>query len=92
MRVISRRQEVLSRSPETNTQTLFAPEGALDIITALLMFQYDMISLAINCEQLMLQNGLNLVQNEVLSLSHAAAFIRGRATGGAKIVLAIKKI
>ncbi len=70
----------------------YAAAGALDTITTLLAFQYDMIPPTINCEQLMPQYGLNLVQEEARPLSRSAALIGGRGIGGANVVLALKKI
>jgi 3-oxoacyl-(acyl-carrier-protein) synthase len=78
--------------PRTMLGHSFAAAGALDTITALLAFQYGMIPPTINCEQLMPQYGLNLVQNEARRLSHSAALIGGRSIGGASVVLAIKKM
>ncbi len=78
--------------PRTRLGHSFAAAGALDAITALLALQYGMIPPTINCEQLIPQYGLNLVQNEARPLSQSAALIGGRGIGGANVVLAIKKV
>ncbi|HEX9133221.1 MAG TPA: beta-ketoacyl-[acyl-carrier-protein] synthase family protein [Ktedonobacteraceae bacterium] len=78
--------------PRTMHGHSFAAAGALDTITTLLAFQYDMIPPTINCEQLLPQYGLNLVRDEARPLSHSAALIGGRGIGGANVVVAIKKV
>jgi len=78
--------------PRTMFGHSFAAAGALDTIIAVLAFQYGMIPPTINCEQLIPQYGLNLVQNEARPLSHSTALIGGRGIGGANVVLAIKKV
>jgi len=78
--------------PRTMLGHSFAAAGALDTITALLAFQYDMIPPTINCEQLMPEYGLNLVQDQARPLSRSAALVGGRSIGGANIVLALKKV
>src|SRR5712691_9412483 len=70
-----------------NSQTPIASDGALDTITALLAFQYGMIPLTLNCEQLIPRYGLDLVQNEAQPLSRSTALIGGRGPGGANVVL-----
>jgi len=86
----------LKRLPVSVPRTMyghsFAAAGALDTITALLAFQYGMIPLTINCEQLISHYGLDLVQNEARPLSRSTALIGGRGLGGANVVLAIKKV
>jgi len=86
----------LQRLPVSVPRTMyghsFAAAGALDTITALLAFQYGMIPLTINCEQLISHYGLDLVQNEARPLSRSTALIGGRGLGGANVVLAIKKV
>jgi 3-oxoacyl-(acyl-carrier-protein) synthase len=86
----------LQRLPVSVPRTMFghgfAAAGALDTITALLAFQYGMIPPTINCEQLIPEYGLDLVQNEARSLSQTTALIGGRSIGGANVVLAIKKV
>ena len=78
--------------PRTMLGHSYAAAGVLDTITMLLAFQYGMIPPTINCEQLMPQYGLHLVQDEARPLSHSAALIGGRGMGGANVVLALKKI
>lgn len=78
--------------PRTMPGHSFAAAGALDTITALLALQNGMIPPTINCEQLIPQYSLDLVQNEARHLSHATALVGGRAIGGANVVLAIKKV
>ncbi len=78
--------------PRTMSGHSFAAAGALDTITALLAFQYGMIPPTINCEQLIPQYGLDLVQNEARPLLHSTALIGGRGIGGVNVVLAIKKV
>src|SRR6266852_9105609 len=73
--------------PRTMLGHSYAAAGALDTITTMLACQYDMIPPTINCEQLMPQYGLNLVQEEARPLSRAAALIGGRGLGGANVVL-----
>jgi len=70
----------------------FAAAGALDAITALLAFHYDMIPPTINCEQLIPHYDLNLVRNEARTLSRSTALIGGRGLGGANVVVAIRKV
>ena len=60
--------------------------------TALLSFRYGMIPPTINCEQLIPQYGLDLVQNEARPLSLSTTLIGGRGIGGANVVLAIRKV
>ena len=78
--------------PRTTFGHSFAAAGALDTITALLAFRYGMIPPTFNCEQVIPQFGLNLVQNEARPLSRSTALIGGRGIGGANVVLAIKKV
>ena len=86
----------LQRLPVSVPRTMyghsFAAAGALDTITALLAFQECMIPPTMNCEQLIPQYGLDLVQNEARPLSRSTALIGGRSLSGANVVLAIKKV
>ena len=90
LRVISRPLQVLSSSSETHSQTLFASDGAFETISALLAFQYGMISLANNCVQLDPRYGLNLVQQEAQTVSVDAVLIGGRGAGGTNVVVALQ--
>src|SRR5260370_988311 len=90
LRVISRSLQVLSRSPGTHSQTLFASDGAFEIISTLLALQYGMISLAINWVQLDPRYGLNLVQQEAQTVSGDAVLIGGRGVGGTNVVVALQ--
>jgi len=78
--------------PRTMYGHSFAAAGALDAITALLAFHYDMIPPTINCEQLIPHYDLNLVRNEARTLSRSTALIGGRGLGGANVVVAIRKV
>jgi 3-oxoacyl-[acyl-carrier-protein] synthase II len=86
----------LQRLPVSVPRTMyghgFATAGALDTITALLAFQDGMIPPTTNCEHLIPQYDLDLVQKEARPLLHSTALIAGRGLGGANVVVAIKKV
>jgi 3-oxoacyl-(acyl-carrier-protein) synthase len=76
--------------PRTMLGHSYAAAGALDAITALLALQQGIIPPTINCEELDLRYGLNLVQEEAYPLSAPAVLLGGRALGGTNVVLALK--
>src|SRR5205085_3882667 len=78
--------------PRTMLGHSYAAAGALDTITALLALQYALIPPTINCEELDLRYGLNLVQNEARPLSGPVVLLGGRAIGGTNVVVALQKV
>lgn len=78
--------------PRTMLGHSYAAAGALDAVTALLALHHGLIPPTINCEELDPRYELNLVQNEARPLSGSTVLIGGRATGGANVVLALKKM
>jgi 3-oxoacyl-(acyl-carrier-protein) synthase len=78
--------------PRTMLGHSYAAAGALDTITALLALYHGLIPPTINCEQLDLRYGLNMVQDEARPLTRPAVLIGGRSNGGTNVVLAIKSV
>jgi 3-oxoacyl-(acyl-carrier-protein) synthase len=78
--------------PRTTIGHSYSAAGPLDMITALLALERQMIPPTINCEQLEPSYELNMVRDEAHPTSGSAVVLGGRATGGANVVLAIKKV
>jgi 3-oxoacyl-[acyl-carrier-protein] synthase II len=78
--------------PRTMLGHCYGAAGAIDSITALLALCYGLIPPTINCEELIPDYGLNLVQREARPLTGSAVLLGGRALGGANVVLALQKI
>ena len=78
--------------PRTMLGHSYGAAGTLDAITALLALRHRLIPPTINCEELNLDYGLNVVQQEAQHLVGSAVLIGGRGTGGANVVLAIKGV
>lgn len=78
--------------PRTMIGHSFASAGAIDTITALLALEHGLIPPTINCEELDPRYGLNLVRDEARPVARPAVLIGGRGTGGANVVLAVKKV
>jgi 3-oxoacyl-[acyl-carrier-protein] synthase II len=78
--------------PRTMTGHSYAAAGALDAISALLAMQDGIIAPTLNCEQLIPEYGLNLVQERPRPLEKNAVLLGGRAIGGVNVVVALVRI
>ncbi len=78
--------------PRTTLGHSYAAAGALDTITALMALKNGLIPPTINCEELVPCYGLNMVRDEARPMTQPAVLLGGRGTGGANVVLAIKKV
>ena len=78
--------------PRTMIGHSYAAAGVLDTITALLALQYGLIPPTINCEELDPRYGLNLVRDKAIPFSHPVVLLGGRGTGGANVVIAVRKV
>ncbi len=78
--------------PRTMIGHGYAAAGVLDTITALMALKNGLIPPTINCEELVPCYGLNMVRDEARPMTQPAVLLGGRGTGGANVVLAIKKV
>ncbi len=79
--------------PRTMLGHSYAAAGALDAITAFMALRHRLIPPTINCENLDLRYGLNMVRDEARPLvqHEQAVLLGGRAIGGANVVVALKQ-
>ena len=78
--------------PRTMLGHSYGAAGAIDAITALLALRHSLIPPTINCEEPNPDYGLHLVQKEARPLAGSTVLVGGRGTGGANVVLAMKKV
>lgn len=79
--------------PRTMIGHSYAAAGALDAITAFMALRHRLIPPTLNCENLDLRYGLNMVRGEARPLVQhkQAVLLGGRAIGGANVVVALKQ-
>ncbi len=79
--------------PRTMLGHSYAAAGALDAITAFMALRHRLIPPTLNCENLDLRYGLNMVRDEARPLVQhkQAVLLGGRAIGGANVVVALKQ-
>jgi len=79
--------------PRTMLGHSYAAAGALDAITAFMALRHRLIPPTINCENLDLRYGLNMVRDGARPLvqHEQAVLLGGRAIGGANVVVALKQ-
>ncbi len=77
--------------PRTMIGQSYAAAGALDAIVALLALQHGLIPPTINCAEVDPRYGLHLVRDQARPFSSPVVLLGGRSTGGANVVVAIRK-